>query len=298
VETPNAASTLEGGRLIQLDGTTTKYRDAGSGDAVLLIHGSSPGLDGEFAWAPVLPELQARFRTIVPDAPGYGESDMLAVADTPENVGRHLVQLLDQIGVDKVAVVGHSRGGRVAVEIAAGIRDRVTRLAIVCSGSVAPQGHVSDDGKYTGPATAILAFGADGDSSFESFCRIRRGSVFDPRCMPDELLRPYYDRFIATRLDEWVRRMKAFDPLAFYHSEDSEAFSDKVRGLRMPSTVICGREDRIGSWTKSLALVDMIEDVEFHVLSRCGHFPQLERPVALGALLVDFLGRTPEPAFQ
>jgi len=292
------ASTLRDGLVIRVNGTTTKYRDSGSGDAVLLIHGSSPGLDGEFAWAPALPQLGARFRTIVPDAPGYGESDMLGIADTPENVGQHLVRLLDEIGVDKVAVVGHSRGGRIAVEIAAAIPERVTRLAIVCSGSVAPQGHVSDDGKYTSSATAILAFGADGDSSFESFCRIRRGSVFDPKCMPDELLRPYYDRFIATRLDEWVTRMKAFDPLAFYHSKDSEAFLEKIGGLRMPTMVICGREDRIGSWTKSLPLVDLIEDVEFHVLPRCGHFPQLERPVALGALLVDFLGRPQEPAFR
>jgi len=92
--------------------------------------------------------------------------------------------------------------------------------------------------------------------------------------------------------------MKAFDPLAFYHSKDSEAFLEKIGGLRMPTMVICGREDRIGSWTKSLPLVDMIEDVEFHVLPRCGHFPQLERPVALGALLVDFLGRPQEPAFR
>jgi pimeloyl-ACP methyl ester carboxylesterase len=292
------ASTLQGDRVIQLDGVRTKYRDSGVGDAVLLIHGSSPGLDGEFAWGPVLPALTGRFRAIVPDAPGYGQSNMLAVADTPENVGRHLVRLLDEIGVDRVAVIGHSRGGRVAVEIAAAIPERVSRLAIVCSGSVAPQGHVSDDGRYTGPASAILAFGADGDASFESFCRIRRGSVFDARSMPDELLRPYYDRFIATRLDEWVERMKAFDPLAFYHSIDSESFLEKVRGLRMPTTVVCGREDRIGSWTKSLPLIDLIEDVEFHVLPRCGHFPQLERPAALGAILVDFLGRAAEPVLR
>jgi pimeloyl-ACP methyl ester carboxylesterase len=94
---------------------------------------------------------------------------------------------------------------------------------------------------------------------------------------------------MATRFEEWVRRMMEFDPLAFYHSEDAARFLEKLRRIAVPTMVVCGREDRIGSWERSLPLVDMIDDVEFHVLTRCGHFPQLERPAALSALLAAFL---------
>ena len=284
--------TLEGGQTIQLDGVRTRYFDIGEGDPVVLIHGSSPGNEGQFAWATITPSLIARQRVIVVDAPGYGESDMLAVADTPANVGTHIGHLLDRIGVERFAVVGHSRGGRIAVEMVAAFPGRVTRLAIICSGSVAPQGHTSEDGKWTEAATAIVGFGADGDSSFEAFAKARRGSVHDPACLPDDLLRPYYEKFMATRYDEWVRRMKEFDPLAFYHSEDAEAFLGKLRAIRVPTMVVAGREDKIGRWDRSLPLIDMIDDIEFHVLAHCGHFPQLERPAALSALLADFLVRS------
>jgi pimeloyl-ACP methyl ester carboxylesterase len=283
-------ATLGGSRTVSIEGVRTHYRDVGSGDAVLFIHGSSPGIDGDFAWGPVAPAL-GRHRLIVVDAPGYGDSDMLPVADTPGNVAIHLGKLLDEAGIDQFAVVGHSRGGRVAVETVAAFPERARRLAIVCSGSVNPQGHSTGDGRSTEAATAMVGFGADGDGSFETFARARRGAVHDPTCMPDEMLRPYYDRFMATRFDEWVRRMKAFDPLAYYHSEDADRFLEKVRRIAVPTMVVCGREDRIGSWERAVPLVDLIDDVEFHVLSQCGHFPQLERTAALSALLADFLDR-------
>jgi pimeloyl-ACP methyl ester carboxylesterase len=61
---------------------------------------------------------------------------------------------------------------------------------------------------------------------------------------------------MATRFDEWVRRMKAFDPLAYYHSEDAERFLEKLRQIAVPTTIVCGREDRIGGWERALPLVD------------------------------------------
>jgi pimeloyl-ACP methyl ester carboxylesterase len=282
------------GQLIQVDGIPTYYEEAGDGLPLLLIHGSGPGIDGRFSWAPVLPALSAHFRTINVDAPGYGESEMLEVRDTPENVARHFVRLLDHLGIEKVAPVGHSRGGRIAVELVAAAPERVSHLAIVCSGSAAPGGHVTESGGWTHSSTSIVGYGANGDSSYEGFKAALLTSLYSKELWTDELLRPAYDRFIARRLDEWVARMKAFDPLRFYHVEDAEPFEAKVRAIGVPTTVITGREDETGPWNRSLPLVEMIRDVEFHTLSFCGHFPQYDRPAALLALLVDFLTRTPE----
>lgn len=279
------------GEVILLDGVRTFFVDKGQGQALLLIHGSSPGGDGLFAWSPVLPALAPHCRAIVVDAPGYGDSDMLNVKDTPENVARHLVRLLDHLGVAKTALLGHSRGGRIAVELVSAAPERVTRLGIMCSGSASPGGHVTADGKFTDAATAIVRFGLDGDTSFETYCRARRGSVLDPAKMPDEMLRPAYDKFMATRIDEWIERMRAFDPLTFYHSQDAERFKEKLRAINVPTMVIAGREDRIAPWQKSLPLVEMIQDLEFHLLGNCGHAPQLDRPVELTALLVEFFRR-------
>jgi 2-hydroxy-6-oxonona-2,4-dienedioate hydrolase len=69
----------------------------------------------------------------------------------------------------------------------------------------------------------------------------------------------------------------------------------KVRGLSMPTMVVAGREDETGPWNKSLPLVDMVADVEFHVLPFCGHFPQYDQPAALTALMTEFLARKGTP---
>jgi len=281
------------GTMIELDGVPTHFVDSGgSGTPLLLIHGSGPGIDGPMSWAPVIDDLNRHFRTINVDSPGYGESEMLpSVRDTPENVSEHYLKLLDHLAVDKVVAVGHSRGGRIAVELAANHADRVSQLMIVCSGSAAPGGHVAADGSYTRSSVAIVGFGLDGDPSYEKFKAALLTSLYHKELWTDQLLRPAYDRFMARRLDEWVRRMREFDPLHFYHVEDAERFEKKVQDLSLATIVVAGREDETGPWTKSLPLVDMVSDLEFHVLPFCGHFPQYDQPAALLALITDFMIR-------
>ena len=289
---PSPTSSPAKGHVVAIDGVQTSYSERGTGAPLLLIHGSGPGIDGAMTWDPIVDGLAALRRTIVVDAPGYGESGMLAVADTPGNVARHLVTLLDALAIDEVAVVGHSRGGRIASELAFAVGRRVTQLIIVCSGSVAPGGHLTDDGEWTPSALALVRFGADGDTSLETFKAAYRTTVAEPTNIPDDVLEDVYERFMATRLDEYLRRMVEFDPLAFYHLEDAELFQANLGKLPMPVSVIWGREDETSSFRRAVELLDVIPDVELHVLPRCGHFPQYDRPAALTALIGDFLTRS------
>jgi len=279
------------GRIVEIDGVETWYAERGSGAPLLLVHGSGPGIDAAMAWDPILDDLAAHCRTIVVDAPGYGRSQMLPEADTPRNVALHLVKLLDALAIDELVVAGHSRGGRIAAELAFAIGPRMARLIVVCSGSVAPGGHLTDDGEWTPSALALVRFGADGDTSLETFKAAYRTTVAEPLNIPDDVLEDVYERFIGTRLDEYLRRMVELDPLAFYHDEDAAVFQSKLRALPMPVSVIWGREDETSSYRRAVELLEIIPDVELHVLPRCGHFPQYDRPAALAALLVDFAAR-------
>jgi pimeloyl-ACP methyl ester carboxylesterase len=278
-------------RIVEIDGVATCFSERGSGAPLLLVHGSAPGIDGAMAWDPILDDLAAHRRAIVVDAPGYGRSEMLPVDDTPRNVALHLVKLLDALAIDELVVVGHSRGGRIATELAFAIGPRMTRLIVVCSGSVAPGGHVGDDGEWTPSALALVRFGADGDTSLETFKTAYRTTVARPSNIPDDILEDIYERFVATRLDEYLRRMVELDPLAFYHREDAAAFQSKLQTLPMPVSVVWGREDETSSYRRAVELLEIIPDIELHVLPRCGHFPQYDRPDALAALLIDFATR-------
>ena len=113
---------------------TLPFDVAGSGPPVVLLHA---GVADRRMWAGLLPVLAERFRVLAPDLPGYG--------DAPLSPGRfsnlaEVLALLDDQGLESVALVGASFGGRVALEVATAAPDRVDRLVLLCPGlrGVAP----------------------------------------------------------------------------------------------------------------------------------------------------------------
>jgi pimeloyl-ACP methyl ester carboxylesterase len=115
---------------VQAGGRTIYYRIGGSGPAVLLLHGY--GDTGQM-WAALAPVLAKTHTVIVPDLPGLGNSrpespnaqyDMASVA-------RSIHSLMQQLKVQREAIVGHDIGLMVAYAYAAQFRDDVTRLALM-----------------------------------------------------------------------------------------------------------------------------------------------------------------------
>ena len=103
-------------------------RELGSPDApvLVLIHGlggSGRALDR------VVPLLAARFRVIVPDLPGFGDTG--GEHTTIEGMARAVLEVLDADGVGEFAAAGHSMGGVVATALTELVPDRVTRLVLV-----------------------------------------------------------------------------------------------------------------------------------------------------------------------
>lgn len=278
------------GRQVDVDGLRTFVDVQGEGLPVLLVHGSGPGNYGHFAWRTVLPALREHAQAILVDVPGYGNSDPLAVPDTPLNAGLHLLRLMDVLGHERFAVMGHSRGGRIACELAAEAGDRVSSLVISGSGSAVPGGHRSSDGGFTQAALDLVNFGADGDTSYETFVRVRRTSVHSPASMKEEWLRESYDWFVGSgALERYIAHMKDVDPLNFYHAGDLDRFGDRLRVLDLPTLIMWGREDRISDYRRIPALLDVLPRAELHILPSAGHSVMFDQPERYNAIVLDFL---------
>jgi pimeloyl-ACP methyl ester carboxylesterase len=117
-----------------LHGRRLVYRTAGQGDPVVLIHGL---LDSSRTWRKVAPVLAVGRRVIVPDLFGHGESD--GPADADYSLGGHvgaLRDLLDELGIERATIVGHSLGGGVALAFTYLCPERVERLALLSSGGL------------------------------------------------------------------------------------------------------------------------------------------------------------------
>lgn len=98
----------------------------GSGRPVLVLHAAG----GSGVWNPYLERLSEHFDVLAPDHPGFGLSDELLEIQTMADLVQHYVTLLDELGIDRLDVVGASFGGWIAAEIASTIPERVEHLVL------------------------------------------------------------------------------------------------------------------------------------------------------------------------
>jgi len=114
--------------VVEINGARLWYDEAGSGDAVLLLHG---GLGDSGLWDPVVPLLAERFRTIRTDLRFYGRSTGPAA---PWSWQDDVVGVLDALGVERAGLVGLSFGGKLALDVALAHPERLWAVAGVAPG--------------------------------------------------------------------------------------------------------------------------------------------------------------------
>lgn len=115
---------------VDVDGHDLKlaYRDAGTGEPVIFLHGIPTW---SFLWRRIAPRLEDQFRTIVPDLVGYGNSDRRDCFDRSLRAQEQAVAaLVDDLELETVHIVGHDIGGGVALRYAAHTDGRVDRLVL------------------------------------------------------------------------------------------------------------------------------------------------------------------------
>lgn len=116
-----------------IHGYRRAYRIAGSGPALLLIHGIG---DNSSTWNEVIPMLAAHYTVIAPDLLGHGRSDKPRADYSVPAFANGMRDLLVVLGISKVTVVGHSLGGGVAMQFCYQFPRFVDRLVLVASGGV------------------------------------------------------------------------------------------------------------------------------------------------------------------
>jgi pimeloyl-ACP methyl ester carboxylesterase len=114
---------------VHLSQGTIRYREDGTGEPLLFVHGVV--VNGDL-WRKVVPRLSKDFRCIVPDWPlGSHEVPMSADADlSPPGLARLVVDFMDALGLETVTLIGNDTGGAVCQLVAAEYPDRVARLVL------------------------------------------------------------------------------------------------------------------------------------------------------------------------
>jgi pimeloyl-ACP methyl ester carboxylesterase len=120
------ADTFES-RFVEANGIRQHVVIGGTGPPLLLVHGWP---ENWYAWRLVMPELAENFTVIAPDQRGIGLTEQAADGYDSATLANDLAALMDELGHERFAVVGHDTGYIISYALAADHRDRVDALAV------------------------------------------------------------------------------------------------------------------------------------------------------------------------
>ncbi|EID10493.1 alpha/beta fold hydrolase [Mycolicibacterium phlei] len=265
-------------RTITAGGIATAYLEAGTGAPVLMLHGSGPGVSALANWQNNIPTLAQRFRVLAPDIVGFGATERPAdIIYSLRTWTDHVWAFLDAHEIDRVAVVGNSLGGRIALQMATDHPDRISRMVLMGAPGV---GMVPTDG-----LKALRAYQPSREAMRDL---LRNYFAVDPELITDELVETRYAASIADGAHETYRAM-FFDPK--HAGSQLGITEDEVRAIATPTLLVHGREDKVVPLSVSITMLDLLPNADLHVFSRCGHWTQIERGAEFSALVSDFLSR-------
>lgn len=257
-------------RFVDVAGLRLHVRTTGpqSAPAIVMLHGLGASLHTWEVWAAGLPE----YRVIRFDLPGFGLTGPDPSNDYSDARSIAVITaLLDELGVPRASLVGHSMGGRIAWQFAAAHPERVDRLVLV-----SPDGFASPGFEY-GKAPQVPAIAALMRYALPRFVlrmNLEPGYA-DPSVVTDELLTRYHDLLrapgVRAALLERTRQIMLSDPAPI------------LRRIRAPVLLLWGEQDAMIPFRNSADYLGLLPNSRLAPLPGVGHLPQEEAPeLALG----------------
>jgi pimeloyl-ACP methyl ester carboxylesterase len=274
-------------RYLDLHGDRVAYRDAGDGEALLLIHGMA---GSSATWRGVIPQLAKNFRVIAPDLLGHGESDKPRGDYSLGAFAASLRDLLDELGIARATIIGQSLGGGIAMQFAYQHRDHCERVVLIGSGGLGPDLSwtlrlLSAPGaELVLPVLApqpVLTAGNKLKSLLSS------AGVQSPR--GSELWSAYSSLSDRDTRNAFLRTLRS---VVDYRGQAVSALSKLHLTAQMPVMFIWGDKDKIIPVSHGYAAHETLPGSRLEIMPGLGHFPHVEAPADVVDILEDFIATT------
>jgi len=243
------------------DGTHLVYLDGGVGTPLVLVHGFGADKDN---FTRVARYLTPRYRVIVPDLVGFGESAHRADVDYHYAAqAERLRAFVQALGLSRIDLGGNSMGGGIALSYAAQHPQEVASLWLIdCAGiAEAPPSELARLVRTTGQNPLMITR----ESDFGAFLDF---VMSDPPYIPGAVK----DVLARERIANQALEKQVFGQIA------TDSVSASIRGLATPTLVLWGDEDRALSVGTVPILKTLLPNAQAVVMPHVGHAPMIERP--------------------
>ncbi len=240
--------------------------------AVVMLHGMSTSAD---SFRELMHLLADDYRVIAPDIPGFGYSENTNPY-TMEHLIEWLTDLVEQMDLSSVHLLGHSFGGVLALGQALNYPEVVERLVLVAP-AVLVAGQYPDWLKKVGKNLRL----------------VEAGIVLSRVLLERQIRVPFFD---ADSMDESVwqrRRMDYANSRASADAMNAVAFYDVrpyLPEVKQPTFIIWGEDDPVVPHEHAEKIERQIPDSRIYKVASCGHIPMLEREQEVAGIVREFLG--------
>jgi 4,5:9,10-diseco-3-hydroxy-5,9,17-trioxoandrosta-1(10),2-diene-4-oate hydrolase len=263
--------------------------DLGGGLPLVMLHGGGPGASAWSNFGAALPHFAASFRTLLVDQPGFGASDKPPVVGNYYRFSAdHVVRLLDEVGIERVHLLGNSLGGGTAMRLALTYPDRVGRLVLMGPGGLSLNLFHADP---TEGVQRLMEFA--GNPTREALRAFISTMVVNQALVTDELVE---ERF-ADATAPGAREAMASMGMSFWNPETAEdgMLWREAHRLHAHTLLTWGREDRVNPLDGALVALKLIPKASLHVFPHCGHWAQIEAAQEFAEVATAFLARHSRP---
>jgi pimeloyl-ACP methyl ester carboxylesterase len=266
-------------RHLDVEGVVTSVWETGDGPPLLLLHGGIES--GGVMWAPAARRLAERYRVVVPDLPGLGESAPVDCLDV-DTFGGWLTGVMQQTRLDRPTLVAHSLVGGLTARFAAHHSEAIGRLILYSApaiGRYRPPMRL----RYVAARFAIRPSAANAD-------RFDRFALYDL----DATRRR--DSAWYAAFDAYTRRQAAVPHVKktmnrLFTEGTKQILDTDLAGIATPTTLLWGRHDRIVPLSLARAAAAQ-HGWPLHVIDRAAHAPHIEQP---DAFVAELESMTPVP---
>jgi 4,5:9,10-diseco-3-hydroxy-5,9,17-trioxoandrosta-1(10),2-diene-4-oate hydrolase len=278
-------------RSAKAAGITLNYYEAGEGGdlggglPLVMLHGGGPGASAWSNFGSALPGFASDFRTLLVDQPGFGGSDKPEVQGNYYRFAAdHVAALLDEIGIERVHLLGNSLGGGTAMRFALTYPERVGRLVLMGPGGASLNLFHADP---TEGVQRLMDFA--GDPTRERLRAFISCMVVNQALVTDELVE---ERF-ADATAPGAQAAMASMGMSFWNPDTAEdgLLWREAHQLRQHTLLTWGREDRVNPLDGAFVALKTIRKAQLHVFPNCGHWAQIEAAEEFREVATAFLAR-------
>jgi 3-oxoadipate enol-lactonase len=259
-------------RKIKSDDAEIAYRVLGEGPPVVLLHPFP--VNHEF-WLPVAEALASRYRLVLPDMRGHGDS---GVGDGPASMEKHaadIARVMDDAEIGRAPLIGVSIGGYALFGFWRSHRGRVAALGL-CNTKAAADGPEARAGRLQAANDVI-------DRGTEPFFQSMIPRVFarNTREMRPDLVEG------ALRM---MRKMSAEDVAQVQRGMAARPDSvDLLKTINVPTLLVTGGDDILTGANEAELMRQHIPNSQMRVIPKAGHYSPWEQPEDAGRILRQFL---------